>query len=178
MKLTEVLAGMWRRAAVAGPGVAVEVTGVAHDSRKVKPGDLFVAVPGTKADGAQFVGEAVQQRRGGGRGGEVRCRLDRSRSSRCRNARQGAGADRGELLRQARRDELTLLGVTGTNGKTTTTYLLEAICAAAARPPGVIGTIEHRFAGRTRRAARTPRRTRSSCTASSARWSTRASTRW
>ncbi len=47
---------------------AVDVTGVTQDSRKVKPGDLFVAVPGTKEDGAQFVGEAVQPRRGGGGG--------------------------------------------------------------------------------------------------------------
>ncbi len=60
MKLTDVLAGCGAEQ-VSGGRSSMEVTGVTQDSRRVKAGDLFVAVPGTKEDGAQYIGEAVSR---------------------------------------------------------------------------------------------------------------------
>src|SRR5689334_10227090 len=59
MKLNEVLTGCGAEPVSGGRVSAVDVTGVAQDSRKVKPGDIFFAVPGTKTDGANYVGEAI-----------------------------------------------------------------------------------------------------------------------
>jgi len=60
MKLTEVLAGIGAEQQ-SGSRASLEITGVAHDSRKVKAGDLFVAIPGATSDGANFVAEAKQK---------------------------------------------------------------------------------------------------------------------
>ena len=116
-----------------------------HDSRKVKPGDLFVALPGT-ADGASFVADAKAEGRDRGRWPSGRCRST-ARSTRCRRARQALALVAANFYRKPA-GELMLLGVTGTNGKTTTTYLLESICAAGGAAIGRIGTIDTRFAGR------------------------------
>jgi UDP-N-acetylmuramoyl-L-alanyl-D-glutamate--2,6-diaminopimelate ligase len=145
MKLQDVLAGCGAEQA-SGPRSRVDVTGVAHDSRQVKPGDLFVALPGTKSDGAQYVGEAV------GRGAvavlaekpaevKVPCFV----VAQTRKALAVVAAN--FYGRPA--DQLMLLAVTGTNGKTTTTHLLDAICAAGGHATGLIGTIQHRYAGKT-----------------------------
>ena len=144
MKLTEVLAGIGAEQQ-SGSRASLEVTGVAHDSRKVKAGDLFVAVPGATTDGANFVADAKQK-------GAVAVVAQRAVQAdgpvfQVPNARQSLALIASNFYRKPA-SELMLLGVTGTNGKTTTTWLLESICAAGGAATGRIGTIDTRFAGR------------------------------
>ena len=122
----------------------LEVAEVRDDSRQVQAGDLFVAVPGSKVDGRKFVAEVAA------RGARVLITegppppfpgLVVSVAS----ARRALGVIAANRFGAAR--ALDLIAVTGTNGKTTTTYLLEAILRAAGRSPGVIGTVTNRAAG-------------------------------
>ena len=144
MKLSEVLTGIGAEQ-VGGGRSAVNVTGLAHDSRKVKAGDLFVAIPGGTHDGAQFCAQAKQQ-------GAVAIVTERPvdvglPTFKVSNARQATALIAGNFFGHPAK-ELVLLGVTGTNGKTTVTYLLESICAAGGASTGIIGTIQAKFAGR------------------------------
>ena len=147
LRLDEVLAGVdvesW-----AGPR-DVRVRAVTDDSRRVGPGDLFVAVPGLHVDGHRFVGQAaaagaaavVVSQDVAFDGPVIRVRDTAAALGLCAANRAGRPGDR-----------LTLVGITGTNGKTTTTYLLEAILRVAGARPGVIGTVTYRFAGQERKA--------------------------
>lgn len=152
MKLTELLAGVGTDP-VASTRAKADVTGVTADSRAVKPGDLFVAVPGTKADGGQYAHEAVQrgavavlaEKSLGGL--QVPCFLTPS-------ARKALALVAGNFYGNPAR-ELVLLGVTGTNGKTTTAWLVESICTAGMNNVGLFGTIGVRFGGQTREATHT-----------------------
>jgi UDP-N-acetylmuramoyl-L-alanyl-D-glutamate--2,6-diaminopimelate ligase len=125
----------------------VLVTGVTHDSRSVVPGDLYAALPGSRTHGARFAVAARDR-------GAVACLTDAAGAAEAR----GAGlptyvvpdprAVLGPLAawvygEPARR--LSTIGITGTNGKTTTAYLLEAGMKAAGRSTGMIGTIETRI---------------------------------
>ncbi len=134
---------------------SVSVAGLTLDSRKVVPGWMFVAMPGEKADGHAFIEDAV--RRGAG------CIMaERPRSPQfeqipwiqVRDARKALGPVAAMLCGDPTR-ELTLIGITGTNGKTTVTYLVESILAAHGAVPGVIGTVEYRWKGNQQDAART-----------------------
>src|SRR5437867_5577626 len=128
--------------------VDVEVGGLAADSRQVRPGDVFFALPGAHTDGRRHVAEALAR---GARavittgevdgGGAPVVRVDAPHRLLGRAAAHVAGDPSAAL---------TLVGVTGTNGKTTTTCLLEAIWRAAGRRPGVVGTITYRFDGAAR----------------------------
>jgi UDP-N-acetylmuramoyl-L-alanyl-D-glutamate--2,6-diaminopimelate ligase len=121
-----------------------EVTGLAYDSRKVAPGDLFVAIVGLKADGRRFVGEALERGASavvlegadvlnGSATGRVIVPSSREALARLADAYFGHPSR-----------ALTVVGITGTNGKTTTSLLVDALLAADGRPTGVIGTIEYR----------------------------------
>lgn len=125
----------------------MEIAEIRYDSRMVRPGDMFVAVKGHALDGHDFVDDAVAK----GAGAVVAQRLP--------SGFRGPAAivvedSRRALSRLAARfygrpwENMTVVGVTGTNGKTTTSYLLESILGAAGFMPGVIGTIEYRFGGR------------------------------
>jgi UDP-N-acetylmuramoyl-L-alanyl-D-glutamate--2,6-diaminopimelate ligase len=144
MKLTEVLVGVGTEP-VASTKAKVDVTGVTQDSRQVKPGDLFIAVPGSKTDGAQFAAEAASR-------GAVAVVAERTLTGvqapvfKVTHARKAAGIIAGNFYGNPAR-ELSLLGITGTNGKTTTAWLLESIMAAGGANVGLIGTIGVRFAG-------------------------------
>ena len=122
----------------------VEVMHLAYDSRHVQPGTLFFALPGTKNDGVRFVHEAVA------RGAcaivvpsdsPVPSHTTVIYSSVPRTL-LGECADRFYRHPTSR---LTMVGVTGTSGKTTTTYLIEAIWQAMGWAPGVVGTINYRY---------------------------------
>jgi len=123
----------------------IEIRAVRDDSRTVEPGDLFVAVRGTTVDGHRFVAQAVE------RGAAAVVVQDRQPT----RAVQVVVPD-SELalgLAAARTvgrpgDRMQLIGITGTNGKTTTTYLVEALLRAAGHHPGVIGTVSYRFGDR------------------------------
>jgi UDP-N-acetylmuramoyl-L-alanyl-D-glutamate--2,6-diaminopimelate ligase len=125
------------------------ISAVTLDSRQAGPGVCFVAVPGTQVDGAQFAADAVSRGAAAvvaGKAADPKL-LGRAAWVQVEDPRAAlaavAAAFHGRPM-----DRLTLLGVTGTNGKTTTTYLLEGALAAAGHRPGVIGTIEIRFGGR------------------------------
>ena len=126
----------------AGPDV--EVAGVTADSRAVRPGDVFVALPGTRTDGARFIADACAR-------GAVAVVAAPDAVTPAGVARVDT-ADPARLLAHLASafhgdpsSKLTMVGITGTNGKTTTTYLLEAIWRGAGLRPGVIGTISYRF---------------------------------
>jgi UDP-N-acetylmuramoyl-L-alanyl-D-glutamate--2,6-diaminopimelate ligase len=118
------------------------VSSLAADSRRVEPGGCFVAVPGFKQDARRFIPEAV--RRGATlvvTEGEALAGVSVAQvlvpSARASLARL-AGAWYGHPSRA-----LTLVGITGTNGKTTTSYLVEALLRARGLATGVIGTIQY-----------------------------------
>jgi len=119
------------------------VAAIAHDSRTVSPGSVFVAVPGLHADGAAFAAAAI------GRGAiavvaespaPADTRVPWLRTS---NARQ-ALAELSAIFYGHPSESLTVIGVTGTNGKTTTTYLLASVLDAAGLPCGRLGTVSVR----------------------------------
>ncbi|HUF43231.1 MAG TPA: UDP-N-acetylmuramoyl-L-alanyl-D-glutamate--2,6-diaminopimelate ligase [Verrucomicrobiae bacterium] len=123
-----------------------EVSGLAYDSRQVARGEVFFAVPGETLDGHRFVAQALE--RGAAAvvvehdavwpAGTTWIRVGKVRAAMGLWSAHFHG-------RPSRR--LKLVGITGTNGKTTTSFLVEAILAAAALDPGVIGTINYRFRG-------------------------------
>src|SRR5437764_6193493 len=130
----------------------VEVRDLAYDARAVTPGALFFCVPGRRADGHDFAAEAVAA---GAAALVVERPLDLAVPQLVvENARAAMAAAAGEFFGHPSRT-LTLAGVTGTNGKTTTTFLLFAVLAAAGRRPGLLGTVEVRVGGERRPAVRT-----------------------
>ena len=132
------------RAGLPAGALDVEVAEVRDDSRLVQPGDLFVAVPGTKIDARQFVPDVAA------RGARVLVIEGPPPTSfpgvvvRVGSARRALGVIAANRFGGA--GALDLIAVTGTNGKTTTTYLLESMLLAAGRSPGVIGTVNVRAA--------------------------------
>ena len=133
---------------------ARDVQGIAYDSRQVRPGYLFVALKGTRHDGAEFVDEAI--RRGAvavvSEAGGVRRRG--ITQIRVENARR-ALAEIARAFYRHPSGRLTTLGVTGTNGKTTTTYMIRDILRSVGRRPGLIGTVGYEIGARRIPASRT-----------------------
>src|SRR5437763_1248717 len=130
----------------------VEVRDLAYDARTVVPGSLFFCVPGAVADGHDFARDAVKR-------GAVALVVERPLGLGVPevvvSSSRAAMAQAADEFFGRPTDELQVAGVTGTNGKTTTTFLLYAILAAAARRPGLVGTIEARVGGERRGIART-----------------------
>lgn len=149
-------AGVGRVELSGDPGT--EVTGITHDSRQVRPGDLYVARAGEHTHGIAHVGEAVAA-------GAVAVLTDREAAATASARGVGAvvvahdpRAAMGPAAAWAYGDPaeaMTVLGVTGTNGKTTTSYLVDAGFRAAGRRTGLIGTIETRIDGEAIPSART-----------------------
>ena len=130
--------------AAGAPFAQLPISGVTDDSRAVKPGHCFVALKGLTVDGHAFAEAAVAA-------GAVAVVASRplELGVPCvvvQDPARALGLAASRLLGEPAR-KLTLVGITGTNGKTTTTYLLEAILAAAGRRPGVVGTVSYRFGG-------------------------------
>jgi UDP-N-acetylmuramoyl-L-alanyl-D-glutamate--2,6-diaminopimelate ligase len=125
----------------------VEVTGVTHDSRTVRPGMLFVAVPGQHVDGHDFVPAAIEA---GAAGAIVEQPVARVAAPQLVvDGARRALADAAAWWFGDPSHELTVVGITGTDGKTTTAYLAVAALEAAGLPTGMIGTIATRVGGRT-----------------------------
>ncbi len=121
----------------------VVVTGVTHDSRRVVPGDVYAGLPGARVHGADFAADAASR-------GAVAMVSDRESSDLPTLVVTDPRKVLGDLSRWAYGDPsaaIDVVGVTGTNGKTTTAYLLEAGFATAGRHTGLIGTVETRVAG-------------------------------
>ncbi|MFH0965233.1 MAG: UDP-N-acetylmuramoyl-L-alanyl-D-glutamate--2,6-diaminopimelate ligase, partial [Planctomycetota bacterium] len=135
-------------------GADPEITSVECDSRKVKAGSCFVAIAGSNADGHDFAGEAV------GRGarlvvverevaappGATVVKVEDTRTALARLA----ALWHGEPARA-----LSFVGITGTNGKTTTAYLTHHIIETAGHKAGLLSTVERRTGARTRAASQT-----------------------
>ncbi|MDR2368799.1 MAG: UDP-N-acetylmuramoyl-L-alanyl-D-glutamate--2,6-diaminopimelate ligase [Deltaproteobacteria bacterium] len=135
---------------LAGPGDP-ELTGLTEDSRKVGPGDAFAAVPGGRSDGRSFIAKAREAgaaavlafSEGDGRGYLKDAGLPVLLAP---EAGFRETVSRAARLVYGKPDErLLTVAVTGTNGKTTTTYLLEDALNAQGLPCGVIGTIDYRW---------------------------------
>jgi UDP-N-acetylmuramoyl-L-alanyl-D-glutamate--2,6-diaminopimelate ligase len=124
------------------------IRGIRYDSRRVVPGDLFVAIRGANSDGHRFIERAVVSGAAALLVEEmpaetIRGAVPTFRVADCRRAL----APIAEQFFGRPADELTLIGVTGTNGKTSTTYLVESILTRAGHRTGLVGTVEIRFAG-------------------------------
>jgi UDP-N-acetylmuramoyl-L-alanyl-D-glutamate--2,6-diaminopimelate ligase len=132
------------------------VRGIAYDSRAVSPGDVFFALRGEEHDGHAYLEQAIDL-------GAVAVFVEGEPPGvELRGANAVVVPDTRRALAPVSTRffgdpaaELTLVGVTGTNGKTSTTYLVESILAAAGRRTGLIGTVEVRFADVRRRALNT-----------------------
>lgn len=133
-------------------GAAVDVVDLAYDTRAVTPGALFFCVPGSRADGHDFAPEAVER-------GAVALVVERPLALRVPQVvvpdARAAMAPAAAAFFGHPTEELEVVGVTGTSGKTTTTFLLFAVLAAAGRRPGLLGTVEARVGGERRGVVRT-----------------------
>lgn len=134
-----------------GDPIDPEVAGVAHDSRTVEPGDLFVATVGQHFDGRKFVPDAVARGAVAVLGPLGPLPSDGTPASvpwvETADPRALLGPLAARVYGQPHR-ELVLAGITGTNGKSTVATLLAAVLDAAGLPAGFIGTLGYRFGGR------------------------------
>lgn len=143
MNLRDLLHGV-----TSDPVAAVPVAGIACHSKQVRHGDLFIAIPGAAMDGHAFIDEAIA--RGASAVVAERLPATASRACPCVTVRDSRAA----LITIARRfyghpsSKLKLVGVTGTNGKTTTTYILKTILDAAGFRAGLLGTIVYQIGER------------------------------
>jgi len=130
-----------------GDVASIAVTGVTHDSRAVRPGMLFVAVPGLRVDGHDYVPAAIEA---GAAGVIVERPIPGVAAPQVVvvAARPALGSAAAWWFGDPSR-ELTVIGITGTDGKTTTAYLAVSALEAAGLRTGMIGTIATRIGGRT-----------------------------
>lgn len=145
MKLAELVESL--ETAARSGGLGIEVTGLTDDSRAVKPGHVFVAVKGAKADGHRHLAQAVlagaaalvvqEQPAGGSVPPSVPV-------IQVPDSRRAVGLLAGRFHGDPS-SKLTMIGVTGTNGKTTITYLCRSVLEAAGRKVGVIGTVAYQI---------------------------------
>ncbi|MGE3537495.1 MAG: UDP-N-acetylmuramoyl-L-alanyl-D-glutamate--2,6-diaminopimelate ligase [Candidatus Tectimicrobiota bacterium] len=148
--LADLLDGL-QTCAVTGP-TRRPVQRLSADSREVEPGTLFVAVRGLQTDGHGFLGAALER-------GATALVVEtlpadiaqRATQAGCTiiqvaNSRQALGHLASAYYGHPAR-HLRLIGITGTNGKTTTTYIVESILQAAGKAVGVLGTVNYRFGG-------------------------------
>jgi UDP-N-acetylmuramoyl-L-alanyl-D-glutamate--2,6-diaminopimelate ligase len=144
MTFEQVLDGAEVLARSGDPGVS----SVEYDSRRVKPGCVFVAMRGESSDGNRFIDQAIQA-------GAVAIITD-SAAEKPRpnvgwalvpNGRRALARVSANFYKKPA-ERIAITGITGTNGKSTTAFLVESILAAAARKSALIGTIEYHVAGR------------------------------
>ena len=154
MILGELLSGAGLIQPVPPELASLEIDGLDFDSRRVGPGWLFFAFPGAKADGRQFAAEALS------RGAvavvsesEAPAELA-ARWLRVEHGRRALAAAARRFYRSPD-ERIDLIGITGTNGKTTTSYLVDSILRASGRKTALIGTIEYHLAGRVLKAVNT-----------------------
>src|ERR687888_436887 len=130
----------------------VEISNLAYDARAVQAGALFFCVRGERHDGHAFAREAVER-------GAVALVVERALAldvpQLCVRDARRAMPPAAVLFFGDPTRELEVAGVTGTNGKTTTSYLLHSILTAAGRQPGLLGTIETVIGGEHRPSVRT-----------------------
>lgn len=143
MRISDLLEGVEHKVLSGDP--STPITDLGHDSRHFQTGQLFVALKGEKFDGHQFINEACERGASG-----VVVEDERVVSIRYKGCVIKVNDSRLALGRMAHTyfgkptENLKLVGVTGTNGKTTTTHLVEAVLSGKFRT-GILGTIQNRF---------------------------------
>ena len=150
MDLTSLLEHLAPVQVVGEPGV--EIADLAYDSRAVPPGALFFCVPGERSDGHDFADRAVKE-------GASALVVQRPVPARVpqivvTDVREAMARAAAEFFGRPT-EQLDVAAVTGTNGKTTTSFLLHSVLEAAGRKPGLLGTIESRVGNERRPAIRT-----------------------
>lgn len=143
MDIREVLQGIEIMQSAGAP--SGEVASVCYDSRKCAGNSLFVAVKGLKSDGHDFIAQAVAN----GAAFIVHEKDIPPVAAQCfkvADSRRALGEIAKNYYRNPSR-ELCIIGITGTSGKTTTSYLLESIFRAAGSRVGVLGTVNYRYGG-------------------------------
>lgn len=146
MLLWDLVADLPYRTVTGDP--AVEIRGITYDSRRVRPGDLFVCIHGLVDDGHRYARDAVGR-------GAVALVVERTVDVSPEIPQIQVPNGRSALPVISRRfygdpsARLRVIGITGTNGKTTVSYLTEAILAEAGFRPGLLGTVEYKLGGRT-----------------------------
>jgi UDP-N-acetylmuramoyl-L-alanyl-D-glutamate--2,6-diaminopimelate ligase len=154
VRLAKLLRGVEAKVATAHSDL--EIQEIAYDSRKVKPGTLFVAIRGEKTDGNNFVSDAVAR-------GAIAVASEQAIAVtlpaefpwiQVSDARKTLAITAANYFGRPA-EVLKLIGVTGTNGKTTTAYLVDSILRAAGCEVGLLGTIGHRLVREPRSAANT-----------------------
>jgi UDP-N-acetylmuramoyl-L-alanyl-D-glutamate--2,6-diaminopimelate ligase len=133
-------------------GAGAEVTEVTYDSRRAGPGTIFVAVRGLTTDGNQFVDAA--RRKGVSAVASESPPQPGGPWIQVPDARRALAAFSAAVLGDPS-SSLRLVGVTGTNGKTTTSYLIDAAVRAAGHTAGLLGTVQYRIGDRLSEAVRT-----------------------
>ncbi|WP_020615586.1 UDP-N-acetylmuramoyl-L-alanyl-D-glutamate--2,6-diaminopimelate ligase [Paenibacillus daejeonensis] len=128
-----------------GSGEGVTISGIRIDSRKVEPGDLFICLPGHTVDGHDYAAQAAER-------GAVALIVERPLPVKLpqlvvKDSRLAMSV-LGSHYYGYPSEQMRMIGITGTNGKTTTTYLIERLLEDAGHRAGVIGTIEMRYGGR------------------------------
>lgn len=147
MKLGEILSGVRLKSAISPEVAGMRIEGLEYDSRRVAKGFLFFAFPGSRTDGLQFVAQAVGR-------GAVAVISESEPNAPAAVPWIQVEHGRHALAIAARNfygkpdQRLGLTGITGTNGKTTTSYLLDSVMRAAGHVTALIGTIEYHLAGR------------------------------
>ena len=151
MQLKTLLAAIPVREIIGPADRAVE--SIAYDSRRVQRDGLFVAVRGEKSDGHDFIGQAIEK----GATVIVTERAEKNSRATCivvENTRLAMASLSARFFNYPAR-RLKLAGVTGTNGKTTTTFLIKHICEKAGMRCGLLGTVRYEIGDRVLPAART-----------------------
>src|ERR1035438_4432455 len=154
MTLEQILRGVQLRGELFGDLRGIEIRGLEYDSRRVEAGFLFFAFPGLRADGREFARSAVERGAlavaselpapAGFEGTWIEVEHGRRALARASSNFYGEPDRR-----------LNLTGVTGTNGKTTSAFLIDSILRAAGKTTLLVGTIEYRLAGEVRTAVNT-----------------------
>jgi UDP-N-acetylmuramoyl-L-alanyl-D-glutamate--2,6-diaminopimelate ligase len=145
--VAEVLGGILQKSELPAAIASEQVAGLAYDSRKVEKGWLFFAFPGKHVDGGAFARQAVER-------GALAVVSESPRPADFCGSWLQVGHGRYALALAARNffggpdERLGITGITGTNGKTTTTYIVDSILRLAGNTTGLLGTIEYRMAGR------------------------------
>jgi UDP-N-acetylmuramoyl-L-alanyl-D-glutamate--2,6-diaminopimelate ligase len=154
MTIAEVLQGAPLRKGLIADLGKTAVVGLEYDSRRVQPGFVFFAFPGARVDGREFARQALEK-------GAVAIVSELPAPEGFHSPWVEVEHGRQALAVAARNfysnppERLKLTGVTGTNGKTTTTFLIDAVLRAAGLTTALVGTIEYRLAGEVRPAINT-----------------------
>jgi len=154
MNVSELLAGTPLLSEIEPKLAQAEVTGIDYDSRRVGPGYLFFAFPGAKVDGREFAAQAVAK-------GAIAVVNEMDAPAEFAAPWIRVEHGRHALALAARTfygkldEKLGLTGITGTNGKTTTSYLIDSILRAAGKTTALVGTIEYHLGPKVLPAANT-----------------------